>query len=445
MKKKTFYLASLGCAKNTVDSDSMAVLLQREGFTAVDEPAKAELLIVNTCGFIQQARQESMEVLTELASSKKNGQKLIAAGCLTERYRESLVESIKGIDGIIGTRRWMDILELVEDLRANPQKPRYHLPDAETIGRDEQDVLRVSIQGTSAYLKIADGCRRYCAFCSIPLIKGLPVSRPLETILQEAEILQENGIQEINLIAQDTTDYGSDLGLKDGLAVLLEKMLPRITHIPWVRVLYAYPGFVSDRLIDIMSSSNHLLPYLDMPLQHAHPEMLKRMKRPSDMDWVRKTIAKMRERIPELALRTTFITGFPGETDEEFQTLLDFIQEIEFDHLGVFPYSFENGTAAEPLGDPIPNKVKEERVEEIMRLQEGISLKRNQRFIGRKMDVLIEGAGDGITVGRTFRDAPEIDGLVIVEDLAEIGKIVPVQITGALTHDLMGRLIQKNG
>ncbi len=445
MKKKTFYLASLGCAKNSVDSDSMAVILQRDGYQAVEKPSAAEVLIVNTCGFIQQARQESLDVLNELASIKKGNQILIAAGCLTERYREKLVDSVRGIDGIIGTRRWMDILDLVRELRSDPQTPRYHLPEAATIGRDEQQVLRASVQGTSAYLKIADGCRRSCAFCSIPLIKGPPVSRPIETIIQEAEVLQDNGIQELNLIAQDTTDYGSDLGIKDGLTVLLERLLPAIPQIPWVRVLYAYPGFVSDRLIDIMSSSSQLLPYLDMPLQHAHPAILKRMKRPSDMDWVRNTITRMRKNIPNLALRTTFIAGFPGESDDEFQTLLDFIQEIEFDHVGVFPYSFELGTAAEPLGDPIPNDVKERRVADIMQLQESISLKRNQRFIGKTLDVLIEGEGDGISVGRSYRDAPEIDGLVIVEDLAETGKIVPIQITGALTHDLMGKLLNKKG
>ncbi len=443
MKKKTFYLVSLGCAKNSVDSDSMAELLQRDGYTAVENPSRAEILIVNTCGFIQQARQESLDVLTELAAEKKNDQLLIAAGCLTERYREKITESVTGIDGIIGTRRWMDIVDLVHELRSNPQIPRYHLPEAVSIGTDELGVLRVSVQGESAYLKIADGCRRACAFCSIPLIKGPPVSRPIDSIIHEAEDLQENGIMELNLIAQDTTDYGSDLGMKDGLVTLLEKMLPKIPDIPWVRVLYAYPGFVSDALIDLMSANNQLLPYLDIPLQHAHPEMLKRMKRPSDMDWVRRTIEKMRRQIPNLALRTTFITGFPGETEREFQTLLDFIREIEFDHLGVFPYSFEVGTTAEPLGDPISEKEKEKRVEEIMHLQEGISLKRNQRMIGNQLDVLIEGNGDGISVGRSYRDAPEIDGLVIVEDIAEIGEIVPVQITGALTHDLMGKLIEK--
>ncbi len=438
--KKTFHLVSLGCAKNSVDSESIASLLLRDGFTPKDKPSQAGLLIVNTCGFIEQARQESIEVLSELAAHKKSGQLLIAAGCLTERYRERLVESVPGIDGIIGSRRWMDILDLVGELRANPSQPRYHLPDAPTIGRDEKGVPRVSIQGTSAYLKIADGCRRPCAFCSIPLIKGPPVSRPMAAVIAEAEMLQELGMREINLIAQDTTDYGSDLGIKDGLAELLENLLPKIPNIPWLRILYAYPGYVSDRLIDVMTSSSQVLPYLDMHLQNAHPETHKRMKRPSNMTWVRETISRLRERLPDIALRTTFIVGFPGETDEEFQALLDFMSEIRFDHVGVFPYSFEVGTSAEPLGDPIPQVLKEQRVEQLMRLQEPISLKNNQRFIGKELDILVEGEGDGITVGRSYRDAPEIDGLVIIESPAEVGSIVPVRITGALVHDLVGQI-----
>lgn len=442
MKKNSFYLVSLGCAKNTVDSDSIATLLARDGYTWVDKPAQAEILIVNTCGFIQQARQESMDVLNELAQQKKAGQLLIAAGCFSELYREKLAESVKGIDGIIGTRRWMDLPDLVRSLRAEPRLPRYHLPDTPTIGSDEKGVMRVSVQGSSAYLKIADGCRRPCAFCSIPLIKGTQVSRPMESILRDAESMQEAGIQELILIAQDTTDYGSDLGMKDGLAGLLENLLPHIPNIPWLRILYAYPGYVTDGLIDIMSDSRQVLPYLDMPLQHASEKILKAMKRPANMDWVRSTIGNMRERIPALALRTTFISGFPGETDEDYQLLLDFIKEIEFDHLGVFPFSYEPGTSSAPLGDPIPEEVKLQRVEGIMTLQELISLKKNQLFTGKTLDVLIEGFGDGISVGRSYRDAPEIDGLIIIEEKLETGKIVPVQITGAMAHDLVGRLVQ---
>ncbi|HNR01669.1 MAG TPA: 30S ribosomal protein S12 methylthiotransferase RimO [Anaerolineaceae bacterium] len=438
IKKNTYYLVSLGCAKNSVDSESIATLLNRDGYLAVDKPSRAGVLIVNTCGFIQQARHESVEVLNELAKGKKPGQLLVAAGCFSQLYREKLVELVPGIDGLIGTRRWMDVAELVRELRANPGVPRYHLPDTPTIGRDEKGVARVSLQGASAYLKIADGCRRPCAFCSIPLIKGTQVSRPMEVILDEAALLQDHGIKELILIAQDTTDYGSDLGVKDGLVRLLEKLLPRVPAIPWVRILYAYPGYVTNGLIDLMSSSPQLLPYLDVPLQHASVKVLKAMKRPANMDWVRGTIEKMRARIPGLALRTTFISGYPGESDADHQELLDFIRQTAFDHLGVFPFSFESGTASAPLGDTIPEEVKLQRVEEIMRLQEGISLQENQRFVGRTLDVLVEGRGDGITVGRSYRDAPEIDGLVIVEGEKTVGEIVPVTITGALTHDLTG-------
>lgn len=442
MKKNSFYLVSLGCAKNTVDSDSIATLLSRDGYRFVDKPAQAEILIVNTCGFIRQSRQESMDVLNELAQQKKPGQLLIAAGCFSELYREKLTESVKGIDGIIGTRRWMDLPDLIRSLRAEPRLPRYHLPDVPTIGSDEKGVMRVSVQGSSAYLKIADGCRRPCAFCSIPLIKGTQVSRPIESILRDAENMQEAGIKELILIAQDTTDYGSDLGMKNGLVGLLENLLPRIPDIPWLRILYAYPGYVTDGLIDIMSDSRQVLPYLDIPLQHASEKILKAMKRPANMDWVRSTIGKMRKRIPALALRTTFISGFPGESDEDHQLLLDFIKEMEFDHLGVFPFSYEEGTSSASLGDPISEELKLQRVEGIMTLQESISLKKNQLFIGSTLDVIVEGFGNGISVGRSYRDAPEIDGLVIVEEKLETGKIVPVQITGAMPHDLIGRLVQ---
>jgi len=442
MKNKSFFLVSLGCAKNTVDSDSMAVLLEEDGFKAVERASNAELLIVNTCGFIQSARQESLDVLGDLAKKKKPGQQLIAAGCLTERHRELLISSVPGIDGFIGTRRWMDILELVRNLRETPQEPKYHIPESATVGRDEKGVVRAAVQGASAYLKIADGCRRPCAFCSIPLIKGTTVSRPLEAILEDAAILQDSGVKELILIAQDTTDYGVDLGIKDGLSVLFETLLPTIPHIPWVRIMYSYPGYVTDRLIDLMGSSKQILPYLDIPLQHAHPDTLKRMKRPADMGWVRETLEKMRKAIPDLAIRTTFIVGYPGETDAEFRSLLDFMKEIRFDHVGAFTFSFEPGTSSEPLGDPVPESVKQARLQELMSLQEEISLLRNQAWIGKKLNVLIEGQAEGISVGRSYRDAPEIDGLVIVENEIEVGSLVPVQITGAMTHDLTGSLIQ---
>ncbi|MDL1910997.1 30S ribosomal protein S12 methylthiotransferase RimO [Chloroflexi bacterium CFX6] len=452
MTKNTFHLVSLGCAKNTVDSDSMAQLLLRDGYRAVNDPARASVLIVNTCGFIGPAKEESISVLRELAEGKRQNQILIAAGCLTQRYGSEVAQKVPGIDGVLGTRRWMDIVQVVRELRKVPHpEPLYHLPDeAKTVGRDEQDALRVSVAGASAYLKIADGCRRPCAFCAIPLIKGTAVSRPLEYILEEARRLRDMGVRELILIAQDTTDYGHDLGMKDGLAVLLEQLVKVAEEdaspigrgggggLDWIRVMYAYPGYVTDRLIDVMASSKRVLPYLDMPLQHAHPKTLYRMRRPSNIDWVHKTLDRMRAKMDDLAIRTTFIVGYPGETDEEFQALIDFVQEIRFDRVGAFQFSFEPGTTSEPLGDPIPAEVKQARYDQLMELQQGISLQVNQSYVGRTLDVLIEGRDKGIAIGRSYRDAPEIDGLVFIEGEARIGDIVPVRITGAMAYDLTG-------
>jgi ribosomal protein S12 methylthiotransferase len=442
MKNKSFHMISLGCAKNTVDSASMAQILATAGYSSTDEPSKARVLIVNTCGFIGPAKEESFGVLQELADNKQAGQILIAAGCLTQRYGAEVAHRVHGIDGILGTRRWMDILDVVDTLRHGQHpEPLYHLPDVATVGRDERGVLRAGIQGNSAFVKIADGCRRPCAFCAIPLIKGPAVSRPLEVIVNEAHQLSEMGMHEINLIAQDTTDYGYDLGMKDGLARLIEQLTKTVPEIDWIRIMYAYPGYVTDRLIEVMASNAQILHYLDIPLQHAHPDMLRRMKRPANVDWVHRTLKKMRTAMPDLTLRTTFIVGYPGETENEFQTLLDFVKEIRFDRVGTFLFSFEPGTASEPLGDPVPREVKEERYDRLMALQQDISLERNQSFMGKTMDVLFEGQGDGLSMGRSYRDAPEIDGLVIVEGNAPLGELLPVRITGAMPYDLSGVIV----
>lgn len=426
----------------------MAQLLLRDGYRATDNPRKANVLIVNTCGFIGPAKEESLGVLRDLAGSKRKDQILIAAGCLTQRYGMEVAAKVPGIDGVLGTRRWMDIVQVVRDLRKGPHpEPLYHLPDeAKTVGTDEQDALRASVAGASAYLKIADGCRRPCAFCAIPLIKGTAVSRSLGTILDEARRLRDAGVRELVLIAQDTTDYGHDLGMKDGLAVLLERLTDTVPDMDWIRIMYAYPGYVTDRLIDVMAGREQILPYLDMPLQHAHPKTLYRMRRPSNIDWVHKTLGKMRAKIPNLAIRTTFIVGYPGETDEEFQALVDFVKEIRFDRVGTFQFSFEEGTTSAPLGDPVPAAVKQERFERLMELQQGISMQINQSFVGKTLDVLVEGFDNGLSIGRSYRDAPEIDGLVLVESKFEIGQIVPVRITGAMAYDLTGvTAAQKSG
>ncbi len=440
MTQARYYLLSLGCAKNTVDSESMAQLLNRDGYAGVSDPEQANTLIVNTCGFIDLARQESLDALCELARAKQPHQSLIAAGCLAQFWGARLVDEVPGLDGIIGTRRWMDIVGVVQQVRERRgPEALYHLPnEALTVGQDERETLRAAIQGASAYLKIADGCRRPCAFCSIPLIKGTAVSRPPDVILGQVRRLDDAGIRELIIIAQDSSDYGHDLGLQHGLAQLLEQIVVVAPEIDWVRLMYAYPGYVSPRLIEVMAEHEQILPYLDLPLQHAHPDALRRMRRPANVKGVRRTIAALRRAMPGIAIRTTFITGYPGETEQEFQALLDFVDEIAFDRVGIFTYSREAGTHAADLPNPVPEQVKIQRREHLMALQQKISLAKNQAFVGQTLDVLIEGQGDGLSVGRSFRDAPEIDGLVLVEGHAPPGEIVPVRINGALEYDLSG-------
>ncbi len=438
MPRSTFHLISLGCAKNTVDSDSMAQLLQRDGYVSVDEPNKAQVVIVNTCGFIGPAKKESIETLRELAEAKINGQLLIAAGCLTQRYGAEVAQQVPGIDGILGTRRWMDIVSLIHDLRKGTHPDaRYHIPaEAMTVGTDERSTLRASRAGASAYLKIADGCRRPCAFCAIPLIKGTAVSRPMERILDEARQLRDQGTRELVLIAQDTTDYGHDLGMKDGLATLLEQLTRAVPDLDWIRIMYAFPGYVTDRLIEVMATHPQVLAYLDMPLQHAHPMTLRRMRRPANVEWVKRTLEKMRSAMPTLAVRSTFIVGYPGETDVEFETLMEFISEMRFDRVGAFQFSFEPGTTSEPLGDPVPAEAKQARFDRLMTEQQNISLQLNQSQVGRTLDVLIEGRDRNLGIGRSYRDAPEIDGLVFVEGEAKVGEMMRTRITGAMPYDL---------
>lgn len=449
-RKDNYYLLSLGCSKNTVDSESIAQVLNQSGMRAVGDPTRAEVLIVNTCGFIDAAKAESIEALKDLVDLRRGNQLVIAAGCLSQRYGHDLVQHVPGLDGVIGTRRWMDIFDLVTRLRQRRHpEPLYHLPtDAEVVGLDERGVLRTSVQGVSAYLKIADGCRRPCAFCAIPKIKGTAVSRPVESIVHEARVLQERGVKELILIAQDTTDYGYDLGLKDGLAHLLEAIVEAAPELPWIRVMYAYPGYVTDRLMETMASHPQILPYLDMPLQHGHRETLKRMKRPAKIEWVYETVGKLRETIPHLAVRTTFIVGYPGETDEEFDGLMQFVKDLEFDRVGAFKYSYEIGTPSAGLANHVADEIKQARYDRLMELQQGISLRKNQALVGQTLDILVEGHGKGedergrptggaLTLARSYRDAPEIDGYVIVEGELPIGEIVPVRISGATTYDLI--------
>ena len=436
MIPNTFHLVSLGCAKNTVDSTTIGNLLNKRGYSFEEDPKKAEILIVNTCGFIRPAREEAIETINELARKKSKKQYLIAAGCMAEKFSSEIKTRCKKIDAILGTKKTAQIADVIDSLKSQTS--------LQTVSSqlDMDHLSQFALQGYSAYLKIADGCSRRCAFCTIPNIKGNWHSRPVDKILEDAARLNDEGIKELILIAQDTTSYGIDRGEKDALPGLLEKILTAAPNIPWIRILYAFPGFVSDHLIDLMAGERRILPYLDIPLQHAHPDTLKRMLRPSDMDSVRRTLEYMRKRMPEMAIRSTFITGFPGETEEEFTALYQFIEAMEFDRVGVFPYYAEKDTPSAAYADDVPEEVKLERREHLYLLQQEISHDINMRYIGKTMDVLIEGyREDGVLVGRTYRDAPEIDGLVFVNGEAELGTIVPVQITGVIgDYDLLGTL-----
>jgi len=438
---KKCYILSLGCAKNSVDSRSMVELLDRAGILEVSKPSQADVIIINTCGFIAPACAESLHALQKAARAKRKDQVLIAAGCLSQRDRQRLLQQVPGIDAILGTRRWMDILSVVHELETQPHQLVCHVPQNVPIGCDEHGVLRAVVQGGSAYLKIGDGCDRRCAFCTIPLIKGPAVSRPLVDILQDARQLESEGVQEIILISQDTTSYGRDLKLPDGLAHLLQELTRSVPQVPWIRCLYMFPGSITPALIRVMAESPQLLHYLDLPLQHAHPAVLQRMKRPADVEEVRHSINLLRSALPDLALRSTFIVGFPGEGEAEFQTLLDFVAEIQFDRLGIFPYYSEPGTAAFELEDDVPTEIKEERLNRLAELQEKVSLEKNQRWIGKTLQVLVEGVDRSIVVGRSYRDAPEIDGLVIAHGQAQVGHLVNVRVNGALVHDLSGEII----
>lgn len=437
MKPNTFHLISLGCAKNTVDSTTMGNLLARQGYIFENDPNKAEVLIVNTCGFIRPAREEAIETINDLARHKSKKQLLIAAGCMAEKYSDEIKSHCKKIDALLGTRNINQIGQIIENLKSGTSLR------AVSTQFDMDRLSQFALQGNSAYLKIADGCSRRCAFCAIPGIKGEWHSRPADEILRDASVLDEQGVQELILIAQDTTSYGIDRSEKDALPGLLEKIEKAAPNIPWIRILYAFPGFVSDHLIDLMASDNHILPYLDIPLQHASPSVLKRMLRPDNMDSVRKTLEYMRKRMPEMAIRSTFITGFPGETEEDFKELYQFIESMEFDRVGVFPYYAEKGTPSAQYEDDVPEETKLERQEQLYLLQQEISHDVNMRFVGKTMDVLIEGIQeDGMLIGRTYRDAPEIDGLVFISGDAPIGGIVPVKITGVVgDYDLLGSAI----
>jgi ribosomal protein S12 methylthiotransferase len=350
---------------------------------------------------------------------------------------------VPGLDGVIGTRRWMEITALVRNLlsKGRPRSKPVVMTGDPLEGIAEP--MRGVLQGASAYLKIADGCSAPCAFCAIPAIKGAARSRSLEAIVTEAQQLVGRGAREIILIAQDTTTYGRDRGERDALSTLVEAILTSVPDLQWLRLMYAYPQHITSRLIEVMACQSRICHYLDMPLQHSHPKVLRRMNRPHDVDKVRRLVADLREAMPDIALRTSFIVGYPGETEDEFSALLNFVVEMAFDHVGVFTYSPEEGTKAAKLPYQVPRKVKEERYARLMELQQSISLAKNQQMVGRVLEVLVEGQGEGLCVGRSYRDAPQIDGLVLIEGELPVCEMVPVRITGAMEYDLVGEPVSQ--
>jgi ribosomal protein S12 methylthiotransferase len=448
-KEPCYYLLTLGCPKNQVDSEGMAMLLHDAGYRGTAAPEDADVLIVNTCGFLAIAEDESLAALQELAKAKRRGQILVAAGCMAQRAGNRIAREVPGVDGLLGTRRSMEVVTFVRDLwdgRGQRTAGRYAL-----LGDPEQPLLgampRPPATSGSAYVKISDGCDALCAFCSIPTFKGGLRSRPTDAIVTEVRQLVVGGAQEIILIAQDTTDYGRDLGLTDGLSGLIEAILEAAPDLPWLRVMYAYPGRVSRRLIEVMASQPRVCRYLDIPLQHGHPAVLRRMRRPSNVDKLREAFGQMRAAMPDIALRSTFIVGFPGETEEEFAGLLAFVEAIQFDKVGVFTFSPEPGTPAFDLPDQVAEQVKSERYERLMTAQQRISLARNRAQVGRTLDVLVEGNGEltgrkgPVSIARSYRDAPEVDGLVVIPGTLPTGKMARVRITGAMEYDLMGEVV----
>lgn len=443
-RSRTVYLETLGCAKNSADSDGILSIMRNAGFAAVEASRDADVVIVNTCGFLQSARAEALRVLRELADAKQDGQILIAAGCLISRYGTRVRQEIPALDGIIDAGRWPAMPRLVEHLQEHSRQEEDwlsealpNLPQGQLFSRSVVQVLPRRAAGPSAYLKIADGCDRPCTFCIIPAIKGGHRSKPIDQVLSEARDLADQGIKELVLVAQDTTAYGWDLGQKDLLATLLERLDAEIEGIHWVRLMYAYPGHVTPRLIKTMARLPRVAHYIDVPLQHAHPAALTRMKRPNEIV-TRRMLDDLRAAIPDIAIRTTFIVGFPGETKDEFRDLLRFIEEQQFDRVGIFEYSREEGTPANAMPGQVNVRTKRQRRARAMLLQQGISEVKNKAWVGRALDVLIEGSDQGVSIGRSYRDAPEVDGLVLVHGDLPKGALIRVRVNQAHDYDLEG-------
>lgn len=435
-------LISLGCDKNLVDSEMMLGTLQEKGYTFTDDETEAEAAVVNTCCFIGDAKEESINVLLEMAQRRENGQlkALIAAGCLAQRYREEIQTEIPQVDAIIGTTAVLEIAEALEETLEG--KCRNHYQDINAALVTEQKRV-VTTGGHFAYLKIAEGCDKHCTYCIIPKVRGGFRSVPMEKLLAEAAGLAESGVKELILVAQETTLYGSDIYGKKSLPRLLRE-LAKISGICWIRILYCYPEEITDELIDTIATEPKICHYLDMPIQHASDNVLRRMGRRTTETELRSMIGKLRERIPDICLRTTLISGFPGESQTDFERLYNFVDELEFDRLGVFTYSQEEDTPAAEMPEQIAEEVKAVRRDELMELQQEIAFEKANDMVGRVLIVMIEGkvADEEVYVGRTYRDAPNVDGYIFVNTTAALltGNFVRVKVTGANDYDLIGEI-----
>ena len=433
------HLLSLGCPKNLADSELMLGALAGAGFEVTLDPAEAQVLVVNTCAFIEAAKKESLDAILEAAEVKRrnHGTRLVVAGCLAQRYGAELRDKLPEVDVFVGTGNFLDLPELLRRTESPEARPLPYAGAAHLLPSAATPRIKTGGFFTS-YLKISEGCNHRCSFCIIPKIRGLHESRPVADLVAEARTLAADGVRELNLIAQDLTAYGRDLNPPSSLAALLRE-LAGVDGIRWIRLLYCYPNFVTDELLDTIAELPQVVKYIDMPLQHADDAMLRAMRRERSGAALHKLLARIRERIPGVTLRTSFIVGFPGETDEAFARLKDFVREVEFDRVGVFTYSREENTAAHDLPGQVPERIKRERRSELMRAQADISLRKNRDLVGSQIEVLVESPmADGATRkrGRTSGQAPEIDGAVFLSGEAEPGEFVMATVDRALSYDL---------
>lgn len=436
---------SLGCSKNLVDTEVMLGLIREKNIELVHDPADADILIVNTCAFIQSAKEESINTILDMAEYKKaekgHCKVLIIAGCLGQRYGQELLEELPEADGIIGTEAWDRIGEVIEEtLRGN----RVVVKGDKPILYDASVPRIPTTPQYTAYVKIAEGCNNRCAFCAIPLIRGTYRSRSLEDVVQEVTALAGRGVREIVLIAQDTTQYGRDLYGEPKLAELLKKLC-KVQGIKWIRTLYSYPRFFSDELIEVIANEEKLVKYVDIPLQHANDQVLKSMRRPDTKAQIVQLLQKIRQRIPGVVIRSTFIVGFPGETQEQYEELKDFIVEQRFDHVGIFTYSQEEDTAAAAMVGQIDEAVMQDRYHELKAIQSRISQEINESIEGQVLEVIVEGHTDeGMSFGRCYRQADDVDDLVYIENdsVSRIGDVVRVRIMQGFTEDLVGERVE---